>query len=187
MSPAVQRRDAERARVLSRLPVLRELAREHLPAAADRTVCLVGCGKAKGDAVAPVRELYTSPLFRKSLELAELVGDVTYVASARHGLLALDERIAPYETTIKGRKAAAIFAARVVGDLEALVLGSATRLRVVLFMGATYADPIVTEIEERRAHGSPRWSAPVVLMRGLEVGERLAFLNRGIVLARGAR
>jgi hypothetical protein len=52
VSPAVDRRNAERARVLARLPILTELARKR-PAAHDRIACLVGCGKSKGDAPAP--------------------------------------------------------------------------------------------------------------------------------------
>lgn len=188
MSPAVDRRNAERARVVSRLPLLAELARR--PADAhDRIACVVGCGKSKRLEPATARDMYTSPLFRKSLELAELLGDRTFVASAAKCLLELDELVTPYEVALqsKGKAWREDWARVVVGELEARALGSASRLLVVLLMGATYADPIVAEIERRRANGSPRFARPTVLMSGLEVGERLQFLNRAIVLARGAK
>jgi hypothetical protein len=188
VSPAVDRRNAERARVLARLPILTELARKR-PAAHDRIACLVGCGKSKGDAPAPARTMYTSPLFRKSLELAELLGDRAFVTSARHGLVELDEVISPYDSTLNGasRFVRASWGHEIVDALEARALGSASCLLVVTLMGAAYSDPIVEEIERRRANGSPRFARPTVLMSGLEVGERLAFLNRALVIARGAK
>lgn len=172
-----------------RAALLSELGREPLRGAADRVACVVGCGKSKATKPAPARALYTSPLFRKSLELAELLGDATFVASARHGIVELDDVVSPYDFTLVGTTKATreTWGRLVVDELEARALGGAACVRVVLFMGATYADPIVEELERRRRAGSPRFAPPVILMRGLEVGERLAFLNRAIATARGAR
>lgn len=187
------RRNAERRAVVARLPLVAEIARVRSGVtfidAHDRIACIVGCGKSKGEAPSSVRDMYRSPLFRKSLELAELVGDRTFVASARHGLLELDDVITPYETKLSraSKHERETWAHSVVGALETRTLGGSSRLLVVLLMGATYADPIVAEIDRRRARGAPRFAKPTELLRGLEIGERLAFLNRAIVLARGAQ
>jgi hypothetical protein len=45
--------------------------------------------------------LYTSPLFRKSLLAALDSCDITYIVSAKHGVLPLDKMIEPYDLTLK--------------------------------------------------------------------------------------
>ena len=155
-----------------------------------RVVALVGCGKAKGSKAAPARELYTSPLFRKSLELAELIADATFVASASRGLVELDEIVEPYDTKLPAdRHAADAWARDLLVELVLHALGSAPILRLVLFMGTRYAAPIIRVVEEAR-RTSTSWETPTEIMRGLEIGDRLAFLNRAIPVAklrRGAK
>ena len=59
-------------------------------------VVLVSCGGKKLGHAAPARELYCSPLFRLSLRWAERQG-TTYVVSAQHRLVRLDDVIEPYD------------------------------------------------------------------------------------------
>ncbi len=152
----------------------------------ERIVFLVGCGKAKGTEPTKARALYTSPLFRKSLELAELVGQATYVLSGAHGLVELDAVLAPYDHTLKlaGKLAREQWALEVVRQLEARAMGT-TKLIPVILAGESYAAPLVDEIERRRLHvaGLYRWASPLDLLRGLQIGERLAALNRAIRVA----
>lgn len=52
---------------------------------------LISCSAQKLDRPAPARELYCSPLFKKSIAYAEPRCSTTYVLSALHGLVALDQ------------------------------------------------------------------------------------------------
>lgn len=179
---ASQAADRQRARVLPRTR-----ATLRLPAPSVRTVALVSCGKAKGDAPARAGELYMSPLFRKSIELASLVAEKTFVVSAaKDRVVELDEIVAPYDVELRsmGTPARMAWGRSIVRSLVDQTFGTPTALRVVIFAGRTYATPIVHAIEEARTK-STRWAAPVDLLRDLEIGDRLYFLNRGIRIARG--
>jgi hypothetical protein len=69
---------------------------------------VVACGADKGSAAAPARELYTSPNFRHMLAAAEAEAVATerdtntpaavLILSARYGLVAPEEVLAPYDT-----------------------------------------------------------------------------------------
>ena len=62
-------------------------------------IVLLSCGKKKQNRECPASEMYTSSLFRKSLQLARRLTDDRhiYILSAKYGLLPLRERIRPYE------------------------------------------------------------------------------------------
>lgn len=64
------------------------------------TIVLVGCGSAKIDEPAPARDLYSSNYFKLKRAYAEAVGDAWYILSAEHGLVAPDEILEPYDTTM---------------------------------------------------------------------------------------
>jgi len=64
-----------------------------------KTIVLVSCASQKLDGVRRAADLYTSPLFKKSLALAQRIApeqDI-YILSAKHHLLPLDKRIASYD------------------------------------------------------------------------------------------
>lgn len=58
---------------------------------------LVSCSQQKLSHSAPARELYCSPLFKLSLKYAESLCETTYVLSAKHGLVELDQVLDPYD------------------------------------------------------------------------------------------
>lgn len=66
-------------------------------------VVLVACVATKLDKPAPAEELYVSDLFKKNLAYAKkLTGDSDiYILSAKHHLLPLKKKIAPYDKTLK--------------------------------------------------------------------------------------
>jgi hypothetical protein len=132
-------------------------------------VVLLGCGKTKVSRRAKARELYLGPLFRRSLQYADLASDEAYVLSALHGLVSLDDELDPYDFVMKDRPVddRERWARRVVSDLEARL--PKLPLRVVCLAGAAYADPLFRPLAERG----------VVLERPLAhfgVGERLRWL-----------
>ena len=61
---------------------------------------LVGCVKKKRSHGAPARDLYDSTLWRWRRRYAEASGCLWYILSAKHGLLAPDIEIAPYDLAL---------------------------------------------------------------------------------------
>ena len=70
-----------------------------------RRIVLIGCVKSKRTSAAPARELYTSTLFARRRAYAEGSGNRWYIVSARLGLVAPDEVIAPYDCYLADRSA----------------------------------------------------------------------------------
>ena len=70
-------------------------------------IVLLSCTKSKTDHPAPAQELYSaSPMFRKTLEYGKkLQPDKMYILSAKHHLVPLDKKLAPYDLTLKDMKA----------------------------------------------------------------------------------
>jgi hypothetical protein len=63
---------------------------------------LISCSKSKGGYRDLARNMYVSPLYRKSVMVAEGWGLSFSILSAKHGLLDPDEMIEPYDLTLKG-------------------------------------------------------------------------------------
>src|SRR5258708_33081154 len=63
---------------------------------------LISCSKSKGGHRDLARNMYVSPLYRKSVMVAEGWGLSFSILSAKHGLLDPSETIEPYDLTLKG-------------------------------------------------------------------------------------
>lgn len=61
---------------------------------------LVSCAAKKLGHAVPARELYVSQFFRLSLTYALQHCTAVYIASAKHGLLELDQVVEPYDVTL---------------------------------------------------------------------------------------
>jgi len=68
-------------------------------------IAIISCVKKKVKYSAKARDLYTSPLFTKTLKYTETVlqPDKIFILSAKHGLLKLDNEIEPYDETLKDK------------------------------------------------------------------------------------
>ncbi|WP_032380931.1 DUF6884 domain-containing protein [Rhodococcoides fascians] len=96
--------------------------------AATHTLIAIPCGAAKLDSAAPARELYASSNFALTLRAAEAEAAATerdlgtparvVILSALHGLIELDEVVAPYD--VKMADAEHIAPAAVARQLDAL-------------------------------------------------------------------
>ena len=133
-------------------------------------VCLVGCVKSKRTTPACAADLYTSALFRKCRRLAELRSDRWYILSAKHGLVAPDVMIAPYDDTLKCMAAATrrTWSQKVLCKLlQCLSLGD----EVTVVAGERYREHLVPALQGVgfRVH---------VPMRGLSIGRQLHWLDR---------
>ena len=134
-------------------------------------VALISCGKRKAAHPAPARDLYQGDLFRKSLRYAEevLEADEMFILSAKHGLVALDEVIAPYEQTLNRMPAAEVRAwgRRVVDELRAET--DLEQDRFTILAGANY-----------RKHLTPALKHVDVPIEGLRFGEQLRFFKEAL-------
>lgn len=86
-------------------------------------IVMISCCKSKREdgREHPAAELYTSPLFRKSLEYARRISqdkDI-YILSAKYGLLPLDARVRSYDVTLNrmGERDRKAWAERVVDQM----------------------------------------------------------------------
>jgi len=67
-----------------------------------RKVILISCASQKRTQKSRVRDLYISTLFKLNLKYAEkLKPDDIYILSAKHGLLSMNQKVAPYNQTLK--------------------------------------------------------------------------------------
>ncbi len=131
---------------------------------------LVACGAQKLDRAAPAREIYTSTLFRKSIAYAAQHCDVTYVISAKHGLVDLDHVLEPYDTRIASSALKRLAWSKAIAAELAERHGSAYYL---VLAGAAYADPLSVQL--KRLLGRDLFVAQP--LAGMEIGDRLAFLT----------
>lgn len=140
-------------------------------------IALVGCGKVKRPCVALARALYVSPLVRGTITYCEAEFDQTYVISALHGLVGLDDPLEPYDLTLAQMDQEELSEwghtvlsqlAETIGDVEA---------QLHVFAGERYAMPIRWNASEySNLTVFEPWS-------GMGIGQRLAWLKR----ARGDR
>lgn len=72
-----------------------------------KKIVLIPCVKSKRSQRSKACDLYTSSLFVKVLGYAKMLNpDAIYILSAKHGVLALDDEIDPYEKTLNNMRTA---------------------------------------------------------------------------------
>lgn len=149
-------------------------------------VGLISCCGPKLTRPAPARELYTSSLFVKSLDLATRRCDHVYVISALHGLLDLDHVTKPYDFTMKERsKSERTHWGKQIASKLVDRYGDA--FDVEIYAGIDYASPVRMALRTYKGHGKrvgrdDGWRGLdgeiVEPMAGMMVGERLRWLKR---------
>jgi len=134
---------------------------------------LISCSKSKGGHSAFARNMYVSPLYRKSVMVAEGWGLSFSILSAKYGLLDPEETIEPYDLTLKG--ASKQFKAEWARKVDAQIRSSIDpKKQLIVLAGDDYYVPL---IEAGAADRASNFFAP---MRGLSLGNRLVFLNQCI-------
>lgn len=134
-------------------------------------IALVGCSKLKREGSHKARDLYKSPLFRKSLVYAEMLVRPVYILSSRYDLLELDREISDYDDHLGDRPTDVrlAWAERIV---DSLIAKHGQSLKLTLLAGHLYTKPIRQTL---RLNGC-QWKINEP-MKGLSVGERLRWLN----------
>lgn len=133
-------------------------------------LCLVSCVARKRQSPAPAKALYISDWFVKARQVVEMEGWRWLILSAKYGLVDPDRQIEPYEKTLNNMSAAErrSWASDVWKALEPC-LGN---VRSIVFLaGGKYREDL-----EPRLRG--RGIEVEVPMKGLRIGEQLAWLNR---------
>jgi len=142
-----------------------------------RTVVFISCVSKKLSRPAKAQELYISPLFKLNLAYAKsLRPDKIFILSARHGLLGLNDRIAPYDTTLntmpdKKRK---VWGGKVMRQLRGKV--DLKKDTFVFLAGGRY-----------RKYLMPHMKHVKVPMMHLGIGKQLHFLKKNTRLKHGLR
>lgn len=133
---------------------------------------LISCSKTKGDHRDLARNMYASPLYRKSVAVAEGWGLTFSILSAKYGLLDPDETIDPYDLTLKGasRQFKLEWAHRVDSQIRSSI---DRKKRLVMLAGDDYFAPLA----EVGTKDPLKFLAP---MQGISLGNRLVFLNQCI-------
>jgi hypothetical protein len=130
---------------------------------------LVSCATTKGDDPAPARELYVSPLFRKSRAYAERTGRPWFILSAEYGLLTPDQVIAPYERYLPATPPSYRSAwGRWVAERLDLLAGPLAGRVVEIHAGSAYVDAVAGHLTAKGAEIVDR-------LHGLSQGDRLAW------------
>ncbi len=140
------------------------------PAPNAPRVALVGCAAQKAKHRTKARVLYTSALFRTSLEYAEKTCDEVLIVSALYGIIPPDQVIEPYNRKLDefglrdredwGCREMTTFARREVKPV------------VVILAGKLYADALMYGAHW---HNLPRPETPLDKIAG--VGKRIAWLR----------
>ena len=131
-------------------------------------IALIGCVKQKANKPQKARELYISPLFVKSLEYAEKINvDKIYVLSAKYGLVPIDKVIEPYEKTLNNMKKneRVEWANEVLSELSKV--SDIMKDEYYILAGKHYYENIYKRLKNVK-----------IVMEGLQLGQRLQFLNK---------
>lgn len=132
-----------------------------------KKIVLVSCVSKKLPYKAKAKELYTSPLFKLSMEYAvSLNPDYIFILSAKYGLLNLEKEIEPYNETLnkKTEKEIKFWADKVLDKLGQIA--NLKQDEVIFLAGEKYRKYLIPQIVNYK-----------VPLKNLGIGEQLKFLK----------
>ena len=138
-----------------------------------KRVVLIPCVSKKLPHAAPARDLYVSSLFRFCLRYAQsLKPDDIFILSAEYGLVALDQRLEPYNDTLNTKRDADIkqWAQGVLQQLRPTI--DLERDSIIFLAGERYRRHLVSQIDN--------YEIPLLV---LSIGRQLQFLKRALANA----
>ena len=136
-----------------------------------KRVILISCVSKKVQYPTKAENLYQSTLFKFALQYAKMQNaDRIYILSALYGLLELSDVVAPYEKTLNSMKEFEIkqWSEKVVDQIIQKGLDLKTD-QFIFLAGNNYRKYIIPNIQ--------KISIP---MKGLRIGEQLAYLKKEI-------
>lgn len=137
-------------------------------------IVLLSCTKSKLEEPAKACDLYSpSPMFQKTLAYGEsLRPDKMFILSAKHHLVPMDKKLAPYELTLKtmGKDEKDKWGEIVIQQMEKSGI-NIQKDKFIFLTGSEYMKPLLDYIPEKNIE-TP--------MDGKRMGERLQWLNSQI-------
>ena len=135
-----------------------------------KKIVLVACVSKKNSTPMPAQDLYSSDWFRKASTYAMRVADEWHILSAKHGLVAPDTVIEPYDETLNRMPAAArrTWARRVPEELGRVLQPGD---QVMILAGKRYRANLVDPIREMGC-------SVEIPMEGLGIGKQLRWLKQ---------
>ncbi|MCF6408850.1 DUF6884 domain-containing protein [Pseudalkalibacillus salsuginis] len=135
-----------------------------------QSIGLLATGRKKLDHPAPVLEFYTSPLFQKSVQYAKEHYDRFYFYNAKDGLLVPDQKLEPYDLSIKtfSIMEKKVWARKVIETF--MQYESQEDVLVYLHGGKVYRDHLEPQLEQK----GYEYTIP---MKGLGIGQQLAWFD----------
>jgi hypothetical protein len=133
-----------------------------------KRIVLLSCVSTKLDHPAPARELYDSPLFKKSLAYAESIRpDDIVILSAKYYVIPLDKKIAPYDLTLLDMPIDDVreWAVHCLHELAGMY--DLERDHFIILAGEKYRKFITPQIKH--------WEAP---LEGLKIGEQMHWYDQ---------
>jgi hypothetical protein len=137
-------------------------------------IVLLSCTKSKLDKPAQAQDLYSpSPTFRKTLEYGKsLKPDKMYILSAKHYLVPLTKKLAPYDLTLKDMKKEEKekWGEKVIQQMKSADI-NLNKDKITFLTGTEYMKPLIKYIP------SSNINTP---LEGKRMGERMKWLNNQI-------
>lgn len=133
----------------------------------SKRIVLISCVSQKLPHRAKAKDLYVSTLFKLNLKYANsLDPDTTYILSAKHGLLDLEQEVEPYEQTLNSMRTKEIkeWANHVIQQLESVA--SLEEAEFIFLAGDKYRRYLLPHIKNAK-----------VPLEGLRIGEQLQRLK----------
>lgn len=120
------------------------------------------------------RDLYTSELFKTTLEYSKLFHDRTYILSAKHHLLELDDKIETYNKNLNDMEETEIikWAEYTAKQLNEKISDND---RIYILTGKTYWKYLIDKIPGEK----------ILLMQGMGFGYRLQYMKNEILNYKG--
>jgi hypothetical protein len=140
----------------------------HAAAGKLKPIYLVACVGKKLPHPALAKDLYRSEWFLRARGYVEARHGRWFILSARHGLIASNKRIAPYELTLNtmGIEARREWAKRVIAQMKTQLPPSR---QVIVLAGKRYRDFLMNYLESRAKVSVP--------LKGLGIGRQLKALG----------
>lgn len=132
-----------------------------------KRIVLISCGSKKTQHRTKAMNLYVSSLFRFSLQYSQkLQADMTFILSAKHGLLPLNKMVTPYDITLNNMSSVDVkkWADRVLEQLK--MVSNFSKDNFIFLAGNRYRKYLIPHL---KFHEVP--------LDGLRIGEQLQKLK----------
>lgn len=135
-----------------------------------KRIVLISCASKKRAVRSRAAELYTSTLFELNLKFAvKLKPDAIFILSAKHGLVALDDEIIPYDVTLNRMR---VDERRVWANKTMEQLRLRTNLQqdhFIILAGERYRQFLISHLEFKE-----------IPLEGLSIGKQLQYLRKQV-------